>query len=258
MNEHEENISERYFKKTEILNFLEIRVLVTNHLSATVDNVQTRILSIGEPFANSEERNRAELFWFLVEDIIELRLDEIYFENITVNKEIIKIINFNIHLELKNLEFDPETEIKYSDNFDREQLAEYYSYRYCYEAINFLYNLKNYFVPELEIEYKNKMSIFSIQEQEELLKTKDERLSKHRPSNNERLKSLKEFCPELTTKLLDLSKEEKGQIIHLITGVNKDDAYKKVFTADSRVLSDTSIRNDEIDFEDLKNKLNNT
>jgi hypothetical protein len=79
-------------------------------------------------------------------------------------------------------------------------------------------------------------------------------------TNNEKLIALCEFCPELITLLnkSKLTKDEKGQVIYLITDVNKEDAYKKVFTADNRTLDKTTITNKEIDFEDLKNKLKNT
>ena len=58
----------------------------------------------------------------------------------------------------------------------------------------------------------------------------DKRISEKAPSNVLRIKALKEFCPELWDRLSKSQhKETQKEIIHLITGVNKTDAYKYSF-----------------------------
>jgi hypothetical protein len=58
----------------------------------------------------------------------------------------------------------------------------------------------------------------------------DKRVSDKAPSNVLRIKALKEFCPELWDRLSkSQSKELQKEVVHLITGVNKTDAYKYSF-----------------------------
>jgi hypothetical protein len=108
------------------------------------------------------------------------------------------------------------------------------------------------FLPNYE--FKNSLASYIDYKQKKI----DNRISQYAPTNNERLKALSIFCPELIKRLHNLTRKDKEIVLNLITGVNKDDAYKKVFTADKKILNETIIKNDEIDIEDLKNKLNKT
>jgi hypothetical protein len=56
------------------------------------------------------------------------------------------------------------------------------------------------------------------------------------PTNKDKCKALLELCPELIKKLHSHNKETKENIIHLITGVNKTDSYKFIFTADRKEI----------------------
>jgi hypothetical protein len=85
----------------------------------------------------------------------------------------------------------------------------------------------------------------------------DRRKNEKAPTNNVRLKALTEFCPELISKLLNCSKDERKDVIHLITGVNREDSYKLLFTEYKRQINEFTIDVDGIDFEKLKNKLKN-
>lgn len=56
----------------------------------------------------------------------------------------------------------------------------------------------------------------------------DKRRSKNIPKNDMRLKALNDLLPEFVKLIYKIdSKEEKGKLIELITGVNRVDAYKK-------------------------------
>jgi hypothetical protein len=84
----------------------------------------------------------------------------------------------------------------------------------------------------------------------------DKRKSPNRPTNLARLKALDAFCPELIKKLHQFSKNDKMLIVHLITGVDRRTAYD-LFTADRKKIVESELKNYEIEFEDLKDKLKN-
>lgn len=77
---------------------------------------------------------------------------------------------------------------------------------------------------------------FTSNDKKELEQMKKQELRAKAPSNGQRLKALTVFCPELIDKLLNSNKEIQSEIGYLITGVNKTDAYKFLFTADRRTL----------------------
>jgi len=57
----------------------------------------------------------------------------------------------------------------------------------------------------------------------------DNRKSAKAPTNLDKIKALKELCPELMKRLTNQDKETQQTVIHLITGVNKEDSYKYSF-----------------------------
>lgn len=259
---HEERkplINEFYNGK--ILNFHQINDLCDNHISSVLDYIDLYLTNgildirkiIDKLHKDLVENN---LFEVLTNSIYEQELNPIYFSDINTNKEIIRVINYKIHYEIKSFDFNNNFELRKED-LDSEYIYHYFMSFFCYQAINFLFTLKNYFVPDLKIDYENNYNFYKETEKQQ---KSDNRKSRNAPTNAEKLKALKEFCPELITKLhkSNLNKNEQGQIIYLITGVNKTDAYKKIITSDSKALDNTIIKNDEIDFENLKNKLNNT
>jgi hypothetical protein len=74
----------------------------------------------------------------------------------------------------------------------------------------------------------------------------DKRLIKNAPTNKAKVKALKEFSPELFSRLASETKETQELIVHLITGVNKVDSYKYSFGSRWKEA-------DEIRIENLKN-----
>lgn len=194
-----------------------------------------------------------------VEDLVTKgRLDLCFFSDVNKNTQLIKIIckriesfpyfNRYTDLEIDTYLFRGDKEIL-NKPFDISLIMNYY----IRTSQKLILSFKNFFVPELLINHPLKHEV-------KIQQKSDNRKSIYAPTNNERLKALKEFCPEFIDKLhkSNLNKNEQGQIINLITGVNKTDAYKKIITSDSKVLDNTIIKNDEIDFENLKSKLNNT
>jgi hypothetical protein len=118
----------------------------------------------------------------------------------------------------------------------------------------------HFFIPNFNVKNEINKSLIGIdkfsENTSELLSGKHKRTKGL--TNHVKLKSIEEFCPELIQRLHNCNKEEKKDVIHLITGVNRDDSYKLLFTSDKRQINETSIDIDGIDFETLKNKLKNT
>lgn len=195
-----------------------------------------------------EEFDKRSEFILMVNDVCTFiqkninLFEEEFYNNLSINQYKLTVILEKLNYSIHGLNFFKE---KYDEN--REINFNPLCY---YDMVKLFDTLKIY---TLNHEYKT----YTNEVLEQRLKP-DNRISKYAPTNNERLKALTEFCPELINRLHKLSKDEQKQVIHLITGVNKDDAYKKVMTANKREIEDTIIKNDEIDIEDLKNKLNNT
>ena len=165
------------------------------------------------------------------------RFDKDYFTNVIENKEKLKILVRYLESIINYLDEDFE---KHNDILLVQQ------------------NLKSliFFFSRLLPDTK---TILSKEEEKKFENQKvDKRIRTSVPKNNERLKALIDLCPEFINRLNNLSKEEKMQAISLVTAVNKDDAYKKVFTAYRRRLTDIEIEYDDIDYFDLKTKLNKT
>lgn len=256
------------------LNFLDINYLLHNFLldiDIALNEMQVELVDRIEGvfkdrnLTNSEaiKELAQEYEYFNVLDLINMKvflgeMDECFFSDIKTNKELITIICSRI--ESFSYFNDYLIDGKLNDGLD---IVEYSNHEKCdpnflmtyfvRDAQFLIRDFKEYYIPELQIKYPLKDEI-------KIHPRPDNRISAKGPTNNEKLKALKEFCPELIAKLHNpnLNKNEQGQIIYLITGVNKTDAYKKIITSDSKALDNTIIKNDEIDFENLKNKLNNT
>ncbi len=71
----------------------------------------------------------------------------------------------------------------------------------------------------------------------------DGRASLKAPTSVEKIKALKEFCPELWSKLSRLNKKDQQQIIHLITAVNLEDSYKYSFGNRQNQIKSKVIKN---------------
>jgi hypothetical protein len=179
-----------------------------------------------------------QLIWLVNSEKKEF--DDDFFSDIIINKEKIKVL-------IKWFE-------SVLDYLDRNNVQSFNRYGVS-KAIKSVI----YFFSVLVPDYKTILTAEEISKISLSNRKKDKRLSEYAPNNNERLKALNEFCPELIKKMHGLDKETKKQIVNLITGVNKEDAYKNLFTANAKkILNETIIQNDEIDIEDLKNKLKNT
>lgn len=95
------------------------------------------------------------------------------------------------------------------------------------DGIKWLVNVLDTYAPDFQNE--NKLT------DKEIRQGIPEKLDKRRtqakpPTNYDRLMALQEFCPELIKKLLSSGKEVQKDVVHLITGVNKEDSYKLLFT----------------------------
>jgi hypothetical protein len=70
----------------------------------------------------------------------------------------------------------------------------------------------------------------------------DKRLMKNAPTNKDKIKALKELCPELMKRLTNEDKETQQTVIHLITGVNKEDSYKYSFGSRWREADERDVK----------------
>lgn len=100
--------------------------------------------------------------------------------------------------------------------------------RTCYPSIE----LVNFVTDEMDID---------IEEINDQVSKKDTRRSGKEPTNTERIKALKEFCPELWFKLSNSNKETQKKIIHLITAVNIEDSYKFSFGHRQKEMNSRTI-----------------
>jgi hypothetical protein len=158
-------------------------------------------------------------------------VDVLFFQDLTTNIHKFKVIGNRISTLIEVLKIQ-------EDRGRKTRLKDFENLLYLIKEF-----LPDYEFPEITDEQVQRL---------------DKRLKVNSPSNKQKLKALQEFCPELMDKLSKCSKEEQKDVIHLITGVNKEDSYKLLFTADKRQINEFTIDIDGIDFETLKNKLKNT
>lgn len=209
-----------------------------------IDKVKERMSELNLPLSDSEFNDH---YINIVEELkkTEVLVDR-YFENLFLNFRYMDILfyhntDINIHkFKVIGNRIAPLIEaLRIQDAKGKWTRKEDFEY---------LFNLIKYYLPDYEFpEVTN-----------EQIQKLDGRLSQKQPTNKQRLKALSEFCPDFIKTLHKLSNDEKKDIIHLITGVNRDDSYKFIFTADKRILNETKMDFDQIDFEDLKTKLKNT
>ena len=166
-------------------------------------------------------------------------LDDIFFRNILVNKEKIKfLIQF----------FEESISSLIQQNEDTKIVSNELNYvDFVIKNLKAITNHLSKYNSEIILKWK-----LSDDELNSLTNSKlDGRVSLKAPTNIERIKALKEFCPELWEKLSkSQSKEIQQNIIHFITGVNKEDSYKFSFGTRQKALENVEITN----LNELKNK----
>jgi len=141
-------------------------------------------------------------------------LDQEYFSNPLVNGEKIKLIIACL---------EDKIDFFYDEYPDLDNSGIKKAILHSIKAIVF------YLCRYNRVSFQSKYSSFEF-EIKELAAPLDKRKSEKAPSNVLRIKALKEFCPELWNRLSKSQhKETQKEIIHLITGVNKTDAYKYSF-----------------------------
>jgi hypothetical protein len=133
-----------------------------------------------------------------------------------LENEILDLYQYNEIIEVKDIDLENQD---FFETIKSDLLDE------C----NLLINHLGHFVPEFHFE--NKLKPKELNELEEKTENeKDTRRSAKAPTNASRIKALKELCPDLWSKLVkSQSKEVRQNVIHAITGVNKEDSYKYSF-----------------------------
>jgi len=95
------------------------------------------------------------------------------------------------------------------------------------DLIKWLQNELNHFVPEVKLE----LPLTEEEKVRNYSKNIDNRKSQDKePTNDQKFIALKEFCPELMYKLQKSNVKTKSEVVHFITGANKTDCYKTLFT----------------------------
>jgi hypothetical protein len=93
-------------------------------------------------------------------------------------------------------------------------------------------------------------NIFDLNDKSEIPQFIDDRNSKKAPTIPQKIKALKEYCPELWQRLSrSQSKKIQQIVIHAITGANREDSYKFSFGPRSKQLNKIEIA----DFVSLEN-----
>jgi hypothetical protein len=268
-------------QNNEIVSFMEILKLTNQNdflyhnflwLNAMIEYSEKEVFDIGEvnywSLDDHQEIEKARDFlwtggglYSILTKCYNLKYHDIFFSHLERNTRILEVIFFQLDNELINLqkcrnEISDKPSIKLQQN---NPLKNYYEDRLdllnnSIHAIKEFMNAFHLFVPHFM--FRNSLIILP-EESASKNRSIDKRISKYAPTNNERLKALSIFCPELIKRLHNLTRKDKEIVLLLITGVNKDDAYKTLFN-NKKVLDNTVIKNDEIDIQELKTKLNIT
>jgi hypothetical protein len=168
---------------------------------------------------------------FLLLEVSKGLLDDSFFNNIAVNKEKIK---FMIPFFEKHIDQLIKKREKIEGGSEIFEITE--------NIIRNLNGLTHYlckYTPDVKL----KLTL-SDDELDAMSNVKpDGRASLKAPTSVERIKALKEFCPELWSKLSRLNKENQQQIIHLITAVNLEDSYKYSFGNRQNQIKSKVIKN---------------
>lgn len=125
---------------------------------------------------------------------------------------------------------------------------------YIYGTILLIRNRILFYSPSYSIHKSNIPKFLSdkydLTEKNEILL--DKRISSNAPTNRQKIKALKSFCPELINKLSKQDINTQKQIIHLITGANLVDSYKYSFGSRQNLSNNVKIEN----LIELVNKIN--
>jgi hypothetical protein len=180
------------------------------------------------------------------------------FINNPINKDLMEDINFNLFNgdKIKEQKIEVEKIVEIRSLSSRLSIWGYLFYNF----VEFLNNINELYCNKYQISFyiediyevinsDSDIKYFGLKNLTNVKKSKNQAKE---PTNKEKLKALTVFCPELIQKLHRFTKEEKEDVIHLITGVNKVDSYKLLFTSKKREID--SLRNDTI--ENLKNTFN--
>jgi hypothetical protein len=168
---------------------------------------------------------------YIIMEVSHGLLDDTFFNNIAVNKEKIK---FMIPFFEKHIEQLTKKREKIEEGSEIFEISE--------NIIRNLNGLTHYlckYTPDVKLKLK-----LSDDELDAMSNIKpDGRVSTKAPTSLERIKALKEFCPELWSKLSRLNKDNQKQIIHLITAVNLEDSYKYSFGDRQHQIKSKVIKN---------------
>lgn len=168
---------------------------------------------------------------YLVMEVSHGLLDDTFFNNIAVNKEKIK---FMIPFFEKHI----DQIIKKREKIEEESDVFVITKRIIQNLNGLMYYLCKY-TPDVKLKF-----IPSDDELDAMSNIKpDGRASLKAPTSVEKIKALKEFCPELWSKLSRLNKKDQQQIIHLITAVNLEDSYKYSFGNRQNQIKSKVIKN---------------
>lgn len=231
------------------ISLVEFELKISNVELLTLDEIlEVSRIHLIDLFSTEEMSSYSHITWCLFEDFFYGKYDEIVFKDYSVNIEKIKLIVTRFDRNVNNY-YGHEDWIEDITDVDFEMKLKFYEGTKSH--IKLLLNSMNIYCPEYKFE--NQLTQQELKELKESVEVEisDKRISQKAPTNPARIKALKEYCPELWSKLIkSQSKEVQQNVIHAITGVNKEDSYKLSFGHRQKEL-DKAIVNE---FENLIDK----
>lgn len=207
----------------------------------------------------SNDPNKAKYFFDFSITKLDTSLQDAFdykkenFTIVVLDEKLEEDVLFGLHngMEVKASGIDDSTISEFSNS----------SFKLTYWALSFnivvrtLEKITIYYPEQFNLSFRSNRfepgeNIFDLNDKSEIPQVIDKRNSQKAPTNPARIKALKEYCPELWNKLSKVqSKEVQQNVIHAITGANKEDSYKFSFGSRSKQLDKIEIA----DFVSLEN-----
>ena len=186
----------------------------------------------------------------LYEDFFHGKYDEIVFNNYSVNIEKIKLLLTRLDRNVNDFYRHEQWMIeKMFDDLEEKKER----YERTKSSLILLLNVINIYCQDYKFDNQLTQEELKSLKEESEINIIDKRFSEKAPTNAAKIKALMDFCPELWSKLSkSQSKEVQQNVIHAITGVNKEDSYKLSFGHRQSELAKVTVN----DFENVFSKLN--
>lgn len=229
----------------------EIEEKVSNYQLLTIDELlEFSRIHLIDIFSNETMFQYSFLTICLYEDFFHGKYDEIVFNNYSVNIEKIKLLLTRLDRNVNDFYRHEQWMIeKMFDDLEEKKER----YERTKSSLILLLNVINIYCQDYKFDNQLTQEELKSLKEESEINIIDKRFSEKAPTNAAKIKALMDFCPELWSKLSkSQSKEVQQNVIHAITGVNKEDSYKLSFGHRQSELAKVTVN----DFENVFSKLN--